>query len=212
MPVNNLQAMIDKIKSKVTNPYLKNNFTLDSIANFFANLISGNEFVNNLEVKDLAEFNKLEVKENMKVKNEAFIDNLTVNKFNHKAFSIVDNEIIFDPEASLKLKNTNVSFKFKDIFEVITFMKYIVKICGSTLEKCDFNTLLKNHNTDQLMQIINIVHKKQEKEKLEEDKKKKEEEKKLDDMKKTNTTKIEEEKKRIKKEDYNYNFKESKSN
>jgi hypothetical protein len=226
--------MIDKIKSKVTNPYLKNNFTIDSIANFFANLISGNEFVNNLEVKDMAEFNKVEVKENLSVKNEAKVENLSFKKLNSKVLSIADNDIVIEPETNIKLKNTNMAFKAKDLFEVITFMKYIVNICGSTLEKCDFNNLIKNHNSEQLMQIINIVHKKQEQEKDIE--KKKENEKKIesekkqeDEKKKDDEKKKEAEKKEAKKKEdvikekktestlpnkddgLSYNFKESKS-
>jgi len=151
---------LDKIKTKVTNPYLKDNLTVENIANFFANFISGNSFVNNLEVKDIAEFNKVEVKDNIKVKGDASFEKLTFNKLKNKAMTITDNEIIFDPEASIKLKNNKISFKVKDIFEVITFMKYIVKICGSKLEKCDFNNLLKNHNANQIMQIVKSFQKK----------------------------------------------------
>ncbi len=157
---NNLQQMLDKIKAKVTNPFLKDNFTLDNIANFFANFVAGNNFVNNLEVKDLAELNKVEIKDILKVKNEAHIENLNFNKLKSRAMSIDDNEITFDPDAVLRLKSSKVAFKVKDVFEVITFMKYIVKICGSKLEKCDFNTLLKNHNANQLMQLINTFEEK----------------------------------------------------
>jgi DNA polymerase III alpha subunit (gram-positive type) len=160
--MNNLQAMIDKIKSKVTNPYLRDNLTLDNISNFFANFIAGNEFLNNLEVKELADFNKVEVRENFKSKGEAHMESLNTNKLTTKAMMITDNEIIFDPEASLKMRESNIEFKVKDIFEVITFMKFIVNICGSKLEKCDFDTLLKNHNANQLMQILNKLNKKQE--------------------------------------------------
>jgi hypothetical protein len=168
--------MIDKLKSKVTNPYLKDNFTIENISNFFANFIAGNQFINNLEVKELAEFNKLEVKDSFKSKGEAHFENLNVNKLASKALTINDNEIIFDPEAALKMRDTNIEFKVKDIFEVITFMKYIVKICGSKLEKCDFDTLLKNHNANQLMQILNKLNKKQEE--IQQEKAKKEQEEK----------------------------------
>lgn len=151
---------MDKIKTKVTNPYLKDNLTVENIANFFANFISGNSFVNNLEVKDIAEFNKVEVKENIKVKGDASFEKITFNKLKNKAMTITDNEIIFDPDASIKLRNNKISFKIKDIFEVITFMKYIVKICGSKLEKCDFNNLLKNHNANHIMNLIKTFQQK----------------------------------------------------
>jgi hypothetical protein len=155
--------MLDKIKSKVSNPFLKDNFTLENIANFFANFVAGNEFVNNLEVKDLAEMNKLEIKEMLKVKNEAQVENLSFNKLKSRAMSIDDNEITFDPEAVLKLRNSKIAFKVKDVFEVITFMKYIVKICGSKLERCDFNTLIKKRSANQLLQLISAFEKKQNK-------------------------------------------------
>lgn len=160
---SNLQVMLDKIKSKVSNPFLKDNFTLENIANFFANFVAGNEFVNNLEVKDMAEMNKLEIKEMLKVKNEAQVENLSFNKLKSRAMSIDDNEITFDPEAVLKLRNSKIAFKVKDVFEVITFMKYIVKICGSKLERCDFNTLIKNRSANQLLQLISAFEKKQNK-------------------------------------------------
>jgi len=157
---NSFQAMLDKIKSKITNPYLKDNLTVENISNFFANFISGNSFVNNLEVKDIALFNKAEVKDSLKVKGEASFEKISFNKIKNQAITIIDNEIIFDPEATIRLRNNKMAFKVKDVFEVITFMKYIVKICGSKLEKCDFNNLLKNHNANQVMQIVRTFQKK----------------------------------------------------
>lgn len=154
--------MIEKLKSKVTNPYLKDNFTVESIANFFANFISGNNFMNNLEVKEISMMNKAEIRDSLKVKNEAKIENLNVSNLNNKVLSISDNEITFDPEAILKMKGSRIAFKMKDVFEVITFMKFIVKICGSKLEKCDFNNLLKNYNSNQLLQLMNTYEKKRE--------------------------------------------------
>lgn len=158
--------MIEKLKSKVTNPYLKDNFTVESIANFFANFISGNNFMSNLEVKEMTELNKAEINDSLKVKNEAKIENLSFSNMNNKVLSINDNEITFDPDAILKMKNSHIAFKVKDVFEVITFMKFIVKICGSKLEKCDFNTLLKNYNSNQMMQILKAYESKLDKAKL----------------------------------------------
>ena len=179
--------MLEKIKSKVTNPYLKDNLTIENIANFFANFISGNSFVNNLEVKDIADFNKVEVKDEINIKGEAKIEKLSFNKLKSPALTITDNEIIFDPEATLRLKNNKLAFKVKDIFEVITFMKYIVKICGSKLEKCDFNNLLKNHNANQIMQIVRTFQKRMDeaqKKAMEFQEKKINEEKKIEEEKK----------------------------
>jgi hypothetical protein len=165
---NALQMMIEKLKSKVTNPYLKNNLSIENIANFFANFISGNSFINNLEVKEITELNKVNIKESLKVKETAKIENLSFHTMENKVLTIKDNEIIFDPEAVIRMKSSKLAFKVKDIFEVITFMKYVVKICGSKLERCNFNTLLKNYNTEQTMKMINAFEKKLENEKKKE--------------------------------------------
>jgi hypothetical protein len=218
MPVNNnggnsLQAMIDKLKSKVSNPVLKDNFTIENISNFLANTLAGNEFVNNLEVKELADFNKLDVRENFKSKGEAHMESLNVNRFTNRALTISDNEITFDPEASLKMKDSNIEFKVKDIFEVITFMKFIVKICGSKLENCDFDTLLKNHNANQLMQILNKLNKKQEEMEKKKDMEKQKEQEKVKEQEKLKEQKLKQDE--IKREELaeksnKYKFRESK--
>lgn len=158
--------MVDKLKSKVTNPYLKDNFNLENIANFFANFVSGNSFMNNLQVKELTELNNVEINENLKVKKEAKLENLNVNNLKSKVMTIKDNEIILDPEGVLKLKGSNIDYKVKDVFEVITFMKFIVKICGAKLEKCDFNNLLKEHSTHKETIINNNNKQKNEADKL----------------------------------------------
>ena len=160
---NNIQAMLDKLKSKVTNPFLKDNFSIDHLANFFANYVLGNQFVNNLEVKELASLNNVDVKEELKVRGRTEVESLSFKRLKTKPLTIDDSEINFDPEAILKLKNSKIAFKVKDVFEVITFMKYVVKICGSKLEKCDFNTLLKNNNANQLLKIISAFESKQQK-------------------------------------------------
>jgi len=150
-----LQAMLDKIKSKVTNPRLKGNFTLTNIANFFASFISGNEFLNNLEVLGSIKLNRTIIDE-LNVHNVANIEELITNNFNSQSLNISKNEISFNPYAQVKLKNSNIVidildkvkvFHAKDIFEVIAFMKYIVKICGNKLEKCDFRNILLNNKT-----------------------------------------------------------------
>ena len=63
--------------------------------------------------------------------------------------------------AVLKIKRSKVTYEFKDVFEVITFIKYIINICGSKLEKCDFDSMLKNQSIHQVMQIASSFEKKQ---------------------------------------------------
>ena len=55
------------MKSKVTNPLLQNNFNIDAIANYLASFISGDEFINNLDVKKSTKLNKVEISDTLKI-------------------------------------------------------------------------------------------------------------------------------------------------
>lgn len=146
------------MKEKVENPVLKNNLTIEGISNFFASMLSGNQISNNLEIKKLAHINKLEIPDKLKVEGHTEIHDLEVKEnFKSKVFSISNDRITFNPEATIKMSDSRLVFKVKDIFEVITFMKYIVNICGSKLEKCNFGNLLKENNELQskILEIIN---------------------------------------------------------
>lgn len=150
------------MKDKVENPALKNNLNLESISNFFANVLSGNEILNNLEVKKLSHVNKIEIGEKLKSEGEAEFNSLKVKEnFVSKVFNITDDRITFNPEASIKMSNSKLLFKVKDIFEVITFMKYIVKVCGSRLERCDFGNLLSNNQQDTVKNIMKLIEERQ---------------------------------------------------
>lgn len=157
------------MKEKVENPALKENLSLESISNFFANILSGNEVMNNLEVKKLGHLNKLEVGEKLKAEGDSEFENLAVkDKFVSRVFNITDDKITFNPEAKIKMSNSKLIFRVKDIFEVITFMKYIVKICGSRLERCNFSSLLNSSQQEQMKKIMKLLEeKKDELDKLE---------------------------------------------
>ncbi len=99
--------MLDKIKSKVTNPRLKSNFTLTNIANSFASFISGNEFLNNLEVLGSSKLNRTIISE-LNVQNAASIEELVTNNFRSKSVNITKSGISFDPYYQVKLKNSNI--------------------------------------------------------------------------------------------------------
>lgn len=146
------------MKEKVENPALKNNLTIEGISNFFANLLSGNQIANNLEIKKLAHINKLEIPDRLKVEGHTEIHDLEVKEnFKSKVFSITNDRITFNPDATIKMSDSRLVFKVKDIFEVITFMKYIVNICGSKLEKCNFGNLLKE-NKDLHTKVLEIIN------------------------------------------------------
>lgn len=99
--------MLDKIKDKVTNPRLKANFTLTNIANFFASFISGNEFLNNLEVLGSTKLNRTIISD-LNVLNSANIDHLLTNNFETPSLNISRNGILFNPYSQIKLKDTNI--------------------------------------------------------------------------------------------------------
>jgi hypothetical protein len=56
--------IVEGLRSKITNLELREKFSAEHIAKFFTHLITGNEFFNNLEVKDLTTTNKIEVRLN----------------------------------------------------------------------------------------------------------------------------------------------------
>lgn len=138
-----ITSLIEKLKEEIKTPFLKDNITAENIAKYISTLLSGNQFLNNLEVKDIAELNKVEVRENIKVNGKAAINSLIANKVDLPSIHIDDNEVKFDSGTKLKLKD--VEYKIGDVFEAITFTKYIVSICGEKLDKCDFNILEKKN-------------------------------------------------------------------
>ena len=92
----------------MSNPYLKANFTLPNIANFFANFISGNEYLNNLQVKEDSRFKKVEVTDSLSVKKKAKINDLEFNNLRSNVMNITENEIVFDPDTKLRMKNSKI--------------------------------------------------------------------------------------------------------
>jgi hypothetical protein len=124
--------------------------------------MSGNDFFNNFQVKDLTTFNKVEMKDKLKVKGDSKFEDLKIiNGLNNNIFSLNNNnEIIFDDDAILKLTNSPIKFKARDIFEIVAFLKYIIKVCGKNMERCDFNQLLDNNIADDQTRLVNILKEK----------------------------------------------------
>jgi hypothetical protein len=158
------QTLVENLKSQVKDPVAKNNFTIENIAKFFESLVTGNEFLDNLEVKDLHITNTLEVNDILKVKEDAKleIENLVVNTaMRSKIMNITDdNEMILDDEAIIRIKESPIAYKVRDIFEVIAFLKHMIKVCGNDMEKCDFNSLLKNSMKEEKIDLMKIMKKK----------------------------------------------------
>lgn len=150
-----LSNLLDKLKKEIKTPYLKDNLTPESIANYFATTLSGNQVINNLEVYDQTHLNNAEVKENLTVHGDSFFDSITTNKFITNPIIIDENDIIINKDTSIKIgnnSNNNLTYTIKDIFEAITFVKYIVNICGEKLNKCDFTRLMIDRGNNEIKQ------------------------------------------------------------
>lgn len=159
----NFEMIVDLLKSKISNEEVRNNFSTKSIANFFTHFLSGNEFFNNIEVKDFSSVNSLEVKDRLKVSDSMDVRDLQLKSSLHnKILNITNesNEITFEDEAVIRLKDSPIAFKAKDIFEVIAFMKFIIHTCGSKMEKCDFNNLTKQNNVEHRNKLLSFLKEK----------------------------------------------------
>jgi hypothetical protein len=162
----NFEMIVDLLKSKISNEDARNNFSTKSIANFFTHFLSGNEFFNNIEVKDFSSANSLQVKQKLKVSDSMEVRDLELkSSFHNKILNITNesNDITFEDEAVIRLKNSPIAFKAKDIFEVIAFMKFIIHTCGSKMEKCDFNNLTKKKNVEQQNKLLSFLKEKYQK-------------------------------------------------
>lgn len=82
---------------------------------------------------------------------------MTTNKFKYFQLHDDKNKITLNPETVIQFENSRLQYKVKDMFEVITFMKYIVAICGSKLENCDFSILLKSKQEKIFSSLINTA-------------------------------------------------------
>jgi hypothetical protein len=94
---------MDKMKSKITNPVLKENFSLQGFANYVASTMSGNQIINNLDVK-----------ENTNTKNLRVINRIEAKNINSREINIDDSiklrseEIIVSPNTLLKMKDSQL--------------------------------------------------------------------------------------------------------
>lgn len=105
--MDNIELLIQKMKSKVTNPFLKDNLNLENISNLIANFMSGNQFVNNLEVKGVAELTNANLKENLNSKSIS-TKKLRTDEINMKDIILSNEEISLSPETILKLKDSKM--------------------------------------------------------------------------------------------------------
>ena len=152
-----LSSVLSKLKNEIKTPLLKDNLTPEGIAKFISNTLSGNQFINNLQVKDNAELHHVEVLDSLKVNGKATFDSLQANKIITPSITLDDTEAVIDSNTLLKLAGNDVSFKVGDVFEAITFTKYIVSICGDKLDKCDFGMLMKNRKKKEEPKMKSVV-------------------------------------------------------
>lgn len=153
-----LSSVLSKLKNEIKTPLLKDNLTPEGIAKFISSTLSGNQFINNLQVKGNAELHHVEVLDSIKVNGKATFDSLKANKIITSSITLDDAEAVIDSNTILKLDGKeDVSFKVGDVFEAITFTKYIVSICGDKLDKCDFGMLMKNRKKKEEPKMKSVV-------------------------------------------------------
>ena len=102
-----MQEAIESIKSKISNSELKSGFNIEKLGEFFSNFMSGNEFLDNLDVKHHSEINRLQ-SNILNVKNNALIKNLITNSIKSKVINITNHEISFNKNSLFKLGDTNM--------------------------------------------------------------------------------------------------------
>lgn len=144
------EALLDLLKKNVNNPSLKKHLTAENIAKFITNTVEGNLFLKNVEISQDAEIKRLHVRENFTVEGTSRFNNLRGSSINLDGIKIGDNEIIVNKNTTVRFEDDSLQkFTITDLFEASFFVKYIVSICGSKLEKCDFNILKKLNQNKQ---------------------------------------------------------------
>ena len=127
-----MQEAIESIKSKISNSELKSGFNIEKLGEFFSNFMSGNEFLDNLDVKHHSEINRLQ-SNILNVKNNALIKNLITNSIKSKVINISNNEISFNKNSLFKLGDTNMVIL---LIIKIRYLKY--KIFSNAWHYFDF--------------------------------------------------------------------------
>lgn len=145
-----MKSLLKDLKSKLISNNLKERFDLNNLFKAFSDIFSGNEYFNSLQVNEMSYMPKLFIQSSLNVTNTGVFDRIKSDIINNTIFEAnFDNEIVLNPNAIIKMKNDeNFVFKISDIFEVLSFMRYIQKICGKLLSKCDFQNLLTHKNID----------------------------------------------------------------
>ena len=152
---NNFDEIIKELKSNLTSEERKESLNIENISNVFSTLLSGNEYFKNFQVKDFSAVPKMKIRENLKARDKGIFQAINTNRISSKLLNVTsNNEIIFDSEAVLKLGKFPISYKVKDFFEVLAFLKYLMRICGYRMEKCDFDNLVKEANNKTKLDLI----------------------------------------------------------
>jgi hypothetical protein len=127
---------------------------MEKLSTFFSNVLTGNNFLNNIGVHDFAAIPRVNVGENIKVKGEADVEDMSFHNLNTPVLNVTDSELLFEPDSVIKLKDSPIAFKVRDIFEVLSFMKFMSKVCGNQMENCDLENLLIAKNEAEQKKFI----------------------------------------------------------
>jgi len=100
---HNVNNDLEELKSRISNSKLKKKFNLKTLGEFFNNFINGNEFVDNLYVKDKTISNKDLKASTLTVKNTGTLKKIFTKNFYSGVLNITEHEIKFNKNAILRL-------------------------------------------------------------------------------------------------------------
>ena len=150
---NKLERIVTELKSKLPDNLQDNNkFNTENVFRVIQALLSGDIKLSNLSVSKASEFNTLTINNQIDAHSQAtFSDELNVNKVMKigNSVSIVNNTLLLEPNTEIKIDSFPMKYKASDLFEMVSFMKYIKNQCKDekgNFVQCDF-TLLKKKNS-----------------------------------------------------------------
>ena len=149
---NSIEKIVSELKNKLPENINENEkFNQDNIFKLIQALLSGTISLSNLSVSQASEFNNITISNKLDAHSQTtFSDEFNINQIIKigSSLSIVNDTIILEPNSEIKIDSFPMKYKASDLFELISFMKYIQNQCkdekGNYIQ-CDF-TLLKNKN------------------------------------------------------------------
>lgn len=147
---NQFEQIISELKEKLPeNTKNKDKFTTENVSNLVSSILEGDTEINNLYITRSTNLNNATILKELNVDTlGSFTEEINIQgKITiGNILSISKKEIIIDPNSEIKISDFPLKYKAKDLFELLSFMKFINTLCKDEkgkLSKCDFTSLLK---------------------------------------------------------------------